>query len=36
VVGAKNIWKNAGIRSVLYTLAAPVRWIARPFKRGGP
>ena len=32
---AKNIWQNAGIRSVLYTLAAPVRWIARPFKRGG-
>lgn len=24
---AKNIWYNAGIRSVLYKLAAPVRWL---------
>lgn len=31
---AKNIWKNAGVRTTLYTLAAPVRWLARPFQRG--
>ncbi len=30
---AKNIWHNAGIRSLLYALAAPVRWLARPFRR---
>ena len=33
---AKNIWHNAGIRSTLYTLAAPLRWMAKPFKRGRP
>ena len=32
---AKNIWHNAAIRSALYTLAAPVRWVTRPF-RGSP
>ena len=33
---AKNIWHNAAIRSMLYTVAAPARWVARPFKRGRP
>lgn len=27
---AKNIWHNAAIRSGLYTMAAPFRWLARP------
>jgi hypothetical protein len=26
---AKNIWKNAGIRTVFYLLGAPVRWVRR-------
>ena len=30
---AKNIWHNAAIRSALYTLVAPVRWVGRPFRR---
>jgi hypothetical protein len=29
----KNVWKNAGVRTTLYSLAAPVRWAARPFQR---
>jgi hypothetical protein len=29
---ATNIWHNAGIRSSLYAVAAPLRWIARPFR----
>lgn len=33
---AKNVWHNAAIRSMLYTMAAPARWVARPFKRGRP
>ncbi len=33
---AKNVWHNAAIRSTLYTMAAPARWVARPFKRGRP
>ena len=33
---AKNIWHNAAIRSMLYTVGAPARWIGRPFKRGRP
>jgi hypothetical protein len=28
---AKNIWHNAAIRTVLYTLAAPFRWVRRRF-----
>jgi Domain of unknown function (DUF1990) len=24
---AKNIWRNAGARSMLYTMAAPMRWV---------
>lgn len=28
---AKNTWHNAAIRSMLYTIAAPVRWMAKPF-----
>ena len=28
---AKNVWHNAAIRSMLYTIAAPVRWVAKPF-----
>ncbi|MDX1437673.1 MAG: hypothetical protein R3335_12720 [Anaerolineales bacterium] len=27
--GAKNIWNNAGIRTIVYVLAAPIRWIRR-------
>ncbi|MBI1885985.1 MAG: hypothetical protein HYS09_06695 [Chloroflexi bacterium] len=30
---AKNLWHNAAIRSMLYTVSAPARWMARPFKR---
>ncbi len=30
---AKNIWHNAAIRSALYTMGAPFRWIGRLFKR---
>lgn len=30
---AKNVWHNAAIRSVLYTLAAPGRWLGAPFRR---
>jgi hypothetical protein len=30
---AKNIWYNAGIRSVLYKLGAPVRWLYQPGKK---
>jgi len=29
---AKNIWQNASIRTLFYTLGAPVRWLARSFK----
>jgi len=32
---ATNIWHNAGIRSGIYMTAAPMRLIARPFRRGG-
>ncbi|MEX1252810.1 MAG: hypothetical protein WEE64_00570 [Dehalococcoidia bacterium] len=31
---AKNVWHNAAIRSALYTMAAPARWVAAPFRRG--
>ena len=30
---AKNIWKNAGIRTVFYLLGAPVRWVRGASKR---
>jgi hypothetical protein len=30
---AKNIWYNAGIRTVFYLLGAPLRWIGKLFKR---
>lgn len=30
---ARNVWKNAGVRTTLYTLAAPIRWAIRPFRR---
>jgi hypothetical protein len=30
---AGNVWRNATIWSVLYALAAPLRWVARPFRR---
>jgi hypothetical protein len=30
---AKNIWHNAIVRTVLYKLAAPLRWLASLFKR---
>lgn len=29
----KNVWMNAGVRTTLYTLATPLRWVARPFRR---
>lgn len=32
---AGNVWHNAGIRSGMYTAAAPVRFATRPFRRGG-
>ena len=30
---AKNIWHNAAIRSGLYAVAAPLRWVQKPFIR---
>jgi hypothetical protein len=30
---AKNVWQNAGARTMAYTVAAPFRAIAKPFKR---
>ena len=35
---AKNIWQNAAIRTVFYTLGAPVRWLraASPSIRDSP
>ncbi len=30
---ARNIWHNAAIRTVFYVLAAPIRWVQKPFKR---
>jgi hypothetical protein len=32
---ASNVWHNAGIRSGMYMTTAPVRLIARPFRRSG-
>jgi hypothetical protein len=29
----RNVWNNAGVRTTLYTLAAPVRWAMKPFRR---
>lgn len=28
---AKNVWQNAGVRTVLYKMAAPLRWVRRLF-----
>ena len=30
---AKNVWKNAGVRTFFYKLAAPLRWIRNLFRR---
>jgi hypothetical protein len=30
---AKNIWKNAAIRTAVYYLMSPIRWVTRLFKR---
>lgn len=30
---AKNVWNNAGMRTMAYTVGAPLRAVARPFKR---
>jgi hypothetical protein len=30
---AKNVWHNAAIRSGLYAMAAPVRFLAKPFRK---
>jgi hypothetical protein len=30
---AKNIWHNAAIRTVFYVIAAPLRWVSKPFAR---
>jgi len=32
----RNVWNNAGVRTTLYVLAAPVRWITRPFRSMKP
>jgi hypothetical protein len=32
---AGNLWKNAAIRTAVWTLATPLRWLGRPFKRRG-
>lgn len=26
---AKNVWQNAGVRTILYKIAAPLRWVRR-------
>ncbi|MCA1552762.1 MAG: hypothetical protein LC737_00125 [Chloroflexi bacterium] len=31
---ARNMWYNAGVRTLLYKLAAPLRWVSRKAKRG--
>ena len=31
---AKNIWQNAGMRTMIYTLAAPVCWLRKKARRG--
>jgi hypothetical protein len=31
---AANVWKNAGIRSGVHMVSAPIRTLARPFRRG--
>jgi hypothetical protein len=31
---AGNVWHNAAVRSVLYGMTAPVRLVAKPFRRG--
>jgi len=31
---AKNIWHNAGIRTVFYVLGAPLRWLRRKSSAG--
>lgn len=30
---ARNVWHNAGVRSMLYTAAAPLRWVRERLKR---
>jgi hypothetical protein len=30
---ARNIWDNAAIRTILYTLSIPFRWMGRFFKK---
>ena len=30
---AGNVWQNAGIRSSIHTVTAPVRYLSRPFRR---
>jgi hypothetical protein len=30
---AKNVWHNAGIRTTLYTISAPLRWVRVRIKR---
>jgi hypothetical protein len=32
---AKNIWQNAGLRTMIYTMAAPVRWLRKRGKGRG-
>jgi hypothetical protein len=33
---AKNLWHNAGARSMLYTMAAPTRWVRGLMRRQNP
>ncbi len=30
---AKNIWHNSAIRTTLYTVSAPIRWVGQSFRR---
>jgi hypothetical protein len=30
---ARNVWQNAGVRTVLYKMAAPLRWVRRLFTK---
>jgi hypothetical protein len=28
--GVRNVWSNAGVRTILYLMAAPLRWLIKP------
>jgi hypothetical protein len=32
---ARNIWHNAALRTLIYKMAAPIRWMRTLWRRGG-